>query len=206
MAKQTLPPFFVGTAQFLTFYKMYGKYYVRMKSSLTAERVKTDACFAATMWQASVMARASRIGAAAYAAIPVFCREYRYYRQLTGKANLLLKKGLHEDEIIMRLIMGFVIPLKKQALKEERRQHNKARRKRTIKPAYLRRHRRLKMVEWGIEPGSPSAVPIDAVDSMLKMVLDYSEMKHNQLPAPSLTAATLNNEMLVTDPLPGTSK
>src|SRR5689334_9983612 len=104
MAKQTLPPFFTGTAQLLTFYKMYGKYYTRAKSSLTAERVKTDACFAPTMWQASIMAHASKIGAAAYAAIPAFCREYKYYRLLTGKANLLLKKGLHEDEIIIRLI------------------------------------------------------------------------------------------------------
>ena len=173
MAKQTLPPFFVGTAQFLTFYKMHGRYFARAKSSLTAERVKKDPCFAPTMWQASIMAHASKIGAAAYASIPAFCKEYKHYRQLTGKANLLLKQGLHEDEILMRLIAKFIIPLKANALKEARckRDKEKKRRKRTVKPAYLRHHRRLKMVEWGIYPGSPSTVPLDAVDSMLNMVL-----------------------------------
>jgi hypothetical protein len=173
MAKQTLPPFFVGTAQFLTFYKMYGRYFVRAKSSLTAERVKKDPCFAPTMYQASIMAHASRIGAAAYASIPAFCREHKHYRQLTGKANLLLKKGLHEDEIIVRLIEKFVLPLRTQALKEARRERNKAKRKRnrTARPPYLRHHRRLKMVEWGIYPGSSSSVPMDAVDNMLAMIL-----------------------------------
>ena len=174
MARQTLPPFFVGTAQELTFYKMYGKYFTRQKSSLTAERVKTEDCFAPTRWQACIMVQASKIGAAAYATIPVFCREYKQYRQLTGKANLMLKKGLHEDEIMMRLIMGFVIPLKKQAIKEERRERNRARRKRnrTAKPAFLRRHRRLKIVEWGIEPGGSSAIPAEAIDNMLKALFE----------------------------------
>ena len=164
----------MGTAQFLTFYKMHGKYYVRAKSSLTAERVKTEACFAPTRWQASIMAHASKIGAAVYAAIPAFCREYKYYRQLTGKANLLLKKGLHDDEIILRLIEYFVVPLKKQALKEERRERNREKRKRnkrTLKPDYLRPYRRLKMVEWGIGEGKPSIYPSEAVDSMLKALL-----------------------------------
>src|SRR5579862_5357536 len=118
MARQTLPPFFVGTARQLTFYTMYGRYYARAKSTLSAERVKTDACFAATRWQASVMAQASKIGAAAYGAIPAWCREYKYYRMLTGKANLLLKQGMHEDEVLMRLIEKFVVPLKRQAMKE----------------------------------------------------------------------------------------
>ena len=168
MARQTLPPFFVGTAQFLTFYKMHGEYFVRMKSSLTAERVKEDPCFAATMWQAGVMAQASKIGAAAYAAIPAFCREYKHYRQLTGRANRLLKKGLHEDEIIMRLVECFIVPLKRAAIKEAR----KKKRKRTVKPAYLRKYRRLKMVEWGIGPGTPSTVPAEAVDNMLKILFE----------------------------------
>jgi hypothetical protein len=174
MAKQTLPPFFVGTAQFLTFYKMYGRYFVRMKSSLTAERVKTDDCFAATRWQASIMAQASRIGSAAYALIPPFSREYRYYRILTGKANLLLKKGLHEDEIIMRLIDKYVVPLKKQALRENRRKLNREKKKRTrnTRPPYLRHHRRLRMVESEPLPATVSLprMSMDAVDDLLNMI------------------------------------
>jgi hypothetical protein len=95
------------------------------------------------------MSRASKIGAAAYAAIPAFCREYRYYRLLTGKANLLLKQGLHEDEIIVRLIEKYIIPLKKQAIRDNRKARIREKRKRNrhTRPAYLRHHRRLKMVE-----------------------------------------------------------
>ncbi len=173
MAKQTLPPFFEGTAQFLTFYKMYDRYYVRMKSSLTAERVKTDACFAPTMYQAGIMAHAAKIGSAAYNTIPGFCREYKYYRMLTGKANRLLKQGLHEDEIIIRLVEKYIVAIRRQAIKENRRILNKAKRKRnrSLRPPYLRSHRRLRMVEWGIQPGMVSAIPANAIDSMLNAVL-----------------------------------
>jgi len=170
MAKQTLPPFFVGTAQCLTFYKMYGRYYVRMKSSLSAERVKTDACFAATMWQASIMSQASKIGSAAYALIPAFCREYRHYRMLTGKANILLKKGLHEDEIIMRLIEKYVIPIKKQAIRENRREQNKRKRNRNARPPYLRHHRRLRMVESESMSVPASLLNMDAIDDLLRII------------------------------------
>jgi len=177
MAKQTLPPFFVGTAQFLTFYKMYGRYYVRMKSSLSAERVKTDACFAATMWQASIMSQASKIGSAAYALIPAFCREYRHYRMLTGKANLLLKKGLHDDEIIMRLIEKYVVPIKKQAIRDNRREHNKRKKKRNrnARPPYLRHHRRLRMVESEALPVPASLLNMYAVDDLLRIILEKNK-------------------------------
>ncbi len=164
MARQTLPPFFTGTAQSLTFYRMYGRYYARAKSTLSAERVKSEACFAPTRWQASVMARASKIGSAAYAAIPLFCREYHYYRLLTGKANLLLKQGWHEDEILLRLIDKYVIPLRKASIKQSIRKRSKEKRKRnrTVKPAYLRRHRGLKMVEWDM----------NAIDRLVNVVLE----------------------------------
>jgi hypothetical protein len=174
MARKMQPPFFVGTAQLLTFYKMHGKYFARAKSSLTAQRVKTDPCFAPTMRQASIMAHASQIGAAAYAAMPAFCKEFRHYRMLTGKANLLLKKGVNEEEIMAILIEKYVVPIKQQALKESRREADKAKRKRqkrTPKPSYLRQYRRLKMVEWGIGPGKPSIYPGEAVDNMLDALL-----------------------------------
>ena len=177
MAKQTLPPFFVGTAQCLTFYKMYGRYYVRMKSSLSAERVKTDDCFAATMWQASIMSQASKIGSAAYALIPAFCREYRHYRMLTGKANLLLKKGLHEDEIIIRLIEKYVVPLRKQAIREDRRERNREKRKRnkSLRPPYLRHHRRLKMVESEPLPVTASLLNMDAIGDLLRIIQEKNK-------------------------------
>jgi hypothetical protein len=174
MARKMLPPFFLGTAGSLTFYKMHGKYFVRAKSSLTAERLKTDPCFAPTRRQASIMAHASKIAAAAYSVIPAFCKEFGHYRMLTGKANLLLKQGLPEDEILAILIEKYVAPIKQQALKETREESNKIKRKRikrTPKPWYLRKHRGLRMVEWSIGPGKPSIYPMEAVDNMLSMIL-----------------------------------
>jgi len=72
------------------------------------------------------------------------------------------------------LIEKYVVPIKQQAMKEGRRKANKAKRKRqkrTPKPWYLRQHRRLKMVEWGIGPGKPSIYPGEAVDNMLNALL-----------------------------------
>ena len=176
MAQKLLPPFFVGTAQSLTFYKMHGKYFVRAKSSLTAKRVKTDPCFAPTMRQASIMARASRIGAAAYATMPAFCKEFSHYRMLTGKANQLLKQGLQEEAILVILIEKYVAPIRRQALKEGRREANKAKRKRikrAPKPWYLRHHRRLRLVEWSIGPGKSSIYPVEAVNTRLNAILQH---------------------------------
>lgn len=174
MAKKTLPPYFLGTADCLTFYKRYGQYYVRMKSSLTAERVKKDPCFAATMWQASIMARASRIGSAAYAAIPAFCREYKHYRILTGKANLLLKQGLHEDEIIIRLIAKYIIPLKRQTLAIARRIQKKRKRVSPVKPAWLRKYRRLKMVEGEVVQINTAATAQDPINALSNALRELS--------------------------------
>jgi hypothetical protein len=117
MSKQTIAPFFTGTIDLITFYKMHGRYFARAKSSLTAERVKEDPCFIPTMQQAAIMVRASRIGAALYALVPEGYKKHELYRTLTGQANLLIKQGLTEDEILQLLVISHIAPLKKMRVK-----------------------------------------------------------------------------------------
>ena len=176
MARKLVPPYFIGSTDLITCYKMYGKYYVRAKSSLTAERVKNDPCFMRTMTQANILARASRLGAAAYKALPLFCKEFRYYRMLTGKANLLLKEGLAEDKILGTLLSKYVRPIAQQARAEGSRtvKAKRVRGKLTQKPWYLRKYRRLRMVEWSIGGGEASVYPMEALDSMLKSLFRIS--------------------------------
>ena len=149
MARQTLPPFFIGTIDFLTFYKMHGRYFARKKSSLTAERVKTDACFIPTMQQADFLRRASKIGSVLYDLVPREHKQHQLYRTLTGQANLYLKKGLAEEEIVSRLLYHYIAPLKKKRVTEIIRKR-KATRKKSNKaglPPEVRRCRRFKLVE-----------------------------------------------------------
>jgi hypothetical protein len=94
MGKQCGPYFITGTYCNICFYRMEGKYYVRMKSSLTGKRVKKDPAFACTMQYAQLLGRASKIASRLYRALPKETREFSQYRALTGKAMQLLKEGL----------------------------------------------------------------------------------------------------------------
>ena len=60
MAKQIGPHFITGTYHNLCFYEMQGRYFVRMKSSLSRKRVKTDPKFAVTMAYAGLLGKASK--------------------------------------------------------------------------------------------------------------------------------------------------
>ena len=98
MAKQCGPLYFEKTWDDLVFYKMDGLYYVRAKSSLTAQRVKTSAEFARTMYSANRMARASKIGSAIYQALPPGWRQFWMYRSFTGEAFMMLKTEMYTTE------------------------------------------------------------------------------------------------------------
>jgi hypothetical protein len=183
MAKQTIAPFFVGTIDFLTFYEMYGRYYARAKSSLTADRVKTDACFIPTMLQAAFMAHASRIGSALYALVPRANKQHSLYRTLTGQANLRLKKGMTEDTIVAQLIISHIIPLRQKRVKALLKQKKAARRKsnKAGLPAYLRRCRKFKMVE-GDGAGNPLGAMAAIVTEMLSKGCSYPSWLLPDLP------------------------
>jgi hypothetical protein len=96
--------FLQGTFDDLTFYKMEGRYYVRVKSSLTGKRVKTSPEFKWTMIYARLLARASKIGAHIYKALPPGWRQFWMYRSFTGEAFTLLKQNPYTDEQVKQLL------------------------------------------------------------------------------------------------------
>jgi hypothetical protein len=96
MGKQCGPYYHEGTVQHICFYRMYGGYYLRMKSSLSGKRVKTDPAFARTMQYARLLGKASKIASQVYKTYPKATRKFAEYRTLTGKAMQLLKEGFTE--------------------------------------------------------------------------------------------------------------
>jgi|GEM_PF-412102 len=105
MAKQIAGLCFLeGTFDDLTFYKMDGQYYVRVKSSLSSKRVKTSPEFKWTMIYARLFARASKIGSAIYKDLPPGWRQFWMYRSFTGEAFTLLKENPFSDEQVKQLL------------------------------------------------------------------------------------------------------
>jgi len=98
MAKQVGPIFLERTIDGVIFYKMDGKYYVRMAPSFPD--IRRSPRFAGTMRSARRMGRASRIGAVLYAALPGGLKQFSQYKVLTGTAFHLLKAGKTEEEAL----------------------------------------------------------------------------------------------------------
>jgi hypothetical protein len=90
---------FSGTIGNITFYQMYGRTYLRSKSSLTRKRVLKSRAFAKTRKCASYLGIASRIGSEVYRALPDTIRERWLYRAITGEAASLLYEGKTEQEV-----------------------------------------------------------------------------------------------------------
>src|ERR1044072_6162831 len=95
----------------LTFYMIEGRNFVRKKSSLTRRKVLYSPQFARTRHNASLMAKAAKIGSAVYNALPEYWRQGWMYRSFTGEAYTLLKKGRKEDEIQQVLLQRYVEPV-----------------------------------------------------------------------------------------------
>lgn len=103
MAKQKGPTFLTGTYNGLCYYEMGGNYYVRRKSSLSRKRVKRSPAFKRTMRNAGMLAQASRIASEVYRITPRNSRKREIFHALTGKAMLLLKKGIEADIVLAQL-------------------------------------------------------------------------------------------------------
>lgn len=108
MAKQCGLLQITGTIGNLCFYKMGDEYYVRLKSSLSGKRVKTEPAFRRTMVYAGMLARASKIASALYRSLPEESREHALYRKMTGAAMQLIKTGLEDDRVAEYLAQAFV--------------------------------------------------------------------------------------------------
>jgi hypothetical protein len=110
MARLTCIPEFIGTFGPITIYYMFGKYYIRSRSSLTGKRVKTDPVFYNTMKYADLMAKGSPIASKVYALVPLQHRQKNLCRKITGEAMTWLKYGWAAEDIIVYLTKKYVPP------------------------------------------------------------------------------------------------
>ncbi len=101
MAKQCGPYILERTIEDVIFYKMDGKGYIRLKPVFPD--IRTSPRFRGTMKYARWMGRASRIGAALYAALPKGFKQFRMYRAFVGEAMYLLKAGKTDQEALHEL-------------------------------------------------------------------------------------------------------
>jgi hypothetical protein len=111
MAKWVLstPPPFTGTKHGVTVYQLPDeKWYVRMKSSITGERIKKDPVYKAFRKSSGRMKEASPIASFVYKQLPV--KNYPLYREMTGKAMLWLKEGIPAAVIRKRLEKEYLQP------------------------------------------------------------------------------------------------
>jgi hypothetical protein len=86
MAKLADDVHYSGTVGNVTFYQMWGKTYVRKKSSLTRKRVMNSKTFEKTRRYANDLGRAAQIGSIIYKALPADLKERWLYRAITGEA------------------------------------------------------------------------------------------------------------------------
>ena len=101
MARQTGPNPFIGRRGNLLGYRMARKYYARIVSSLSAERVLKDPAFQLTMQHAGLLGKASKIASSIYRLLPQ--KEHGFYRRLTGMAMQMLKQGKTPEEAFKQL-------------------------------------------------------------------------------------------------------
>ena len=119
MAKQAGTYHITGCKGNLCFYKMDGKYYVRMKSSLTGKRVKKSPAFKRTMQYAALLADASKIASALYKTLPTDSKGIEVFRMLSGKAMKLLQNG--KDEVKNLFLHSAAIKTEKRIIKQKER-------------------------------------------------------------------------------------
>jgi hypothetical protein len=99
MAKLADDVHYSGTVGNVTFYQMWGKTYVRKKSSLTRKRVMKSKTFEKTRRYANDLGRAAQIGSIIYKALPADLKERWLYRAITGEAATLLYEGKAGQEV-----------------------------------------------------------------------------------------------------------
>ncbi|WP_315822116.1 hypothetical protein [Paraflavitalea speifideaquila] len=110
MARFNCIPPVTGTIGPVCIYQMYGKYFLRTRSSLTGQRVKKDPAFRKTMQYAALLGKASRIASTVYAALSAHKKQHALYRKLTGEAMTWLKYEWAATDIIDYLLKQYGEP------------------------------------------------------------------------------------------------
>ena len=109
MARQLGHIFITGTIHDVTYYKMDGTYYARMKSSLSRKKVLTSPSFALTRMHANQLAEASKIASQLYRSIPKEKRNMPLFRSIVGKSKILLAEG-KDKEVVIEILMNELFP------------------------------------------------------------------------------------------------
>ena len=103
MAKQVGDIKITDTIDVICFYKMEGKYFVRMKSSLTAKRFWRDKAFEGSKRSCTRFASGTRLASRLYKSIEREKRFYPLFCSLKTRAIELIRKGLSEEDVINAL-------------------------------------------------------------------------------------------------------
>ncbi len=122
MAKQAGAIFIEGTIDDLCFYKMDGRYYVRMKSSLSSKKFWKDKAFEGSRKSCSRFAEGNQLASRLYRMVEEEKRVYSLFCFLKKKAIALLKEGksLSEaEEVLFDYLIQFGFVKRKEVLKVE---------------------------------------------------------------------------------------
>jgi hypothetical protein len=114
---------FTGSVDNLCFYKMYGDYFVRTKSSLTGKRFWKDTAFEGSRRSCGLLAKASALTSPYYRNYPKEKRRKGLFNEMTGKVKLWLKEGNAEEEV--RLLLEKNYPALQNEIKGELRRVKK---------------------------------------------------------------------------------
>lgn len=110
MAKQAGDYFIEGTIDDLTFYKMCGAYYVRMKTPLTGKRFWKDSVFERSRKSCKRFSEGNKLASKLYKTIDEKKRLYKLFCFLKKRAILLLKEGksvADAEQILAEYLLAF---------------------------------------------------------------------------------------------------
>lgn len=110
MAKQTGKIRITGTLSGLSFYRMFGDYFVRRTSSLDGNRVKTDEAFANSRKRMTGFGEAAGICKEVYGNFDKRYKKHGVFGKMTGRANIWLIEGKDETEVRALLLSTFGNP------------------------------------------------------------------------------------------------
>ena len=102
MAKQA-EGFITGTYDDITFYKMEGEYYARMKSSLTGKKFWKHKAFEGSRRSCNRFGRGNQLASIVYNEIPEVLRKYEVFCVMKKVAIAMLKAGSGEAAVIESL-------------------------------------------------------------------------------------------------------
>jgi len=103
MARLDKLPVYTGTNDGICIYQLRGQFYMRTKSSLSADRVKKAPEFEQTRIYASLLGRASKLGSQLYKTFSEKKKKKFSSQFLTGQAMKMLKSGLEENDVVNML-------------------------------------------------------------------------------------------------------